>query len=100
MLRNVALMFMIEFVEAGLGVWKLVIRFVGIDTYESSTQRQPVVEILDVGLLFLQQAELVSKPKGLNEFVLSSLLSLLERILVEGEKVIEVVDVEAFDLLV
>jgi hypothetical protein len=78
----------------------LVERLVGILTYECSGQRQPIVVILDIGLLFLQQAELLSKPEGLNELVLSSLLSLLERILVEGEKVVEVVNVEAFDLLV
>jgi hypothetical protein len=78
----------------------LVERLVGILTNECSGQRQPIVVILDVGLLFLQQAELLSKPEGLNELVLSSLLSLLERIFVEGEKVVEVVNVEAFDLLV
>lgn len=100
MLGNVVLLFVVEFVEAGLRFGELVERLVSVLTHESPGQRQAIVVILDVGLLLLQQAEFVSEPKGLDEFVLGPLLSLLKRVFVESEEVVKEVNIESLDLLV
>ena len=88
-----------QFVEADFLLRKLVKWLVGVLANESSRQRKAIIEMFNVGLLLLEQAEFVSEPEWLDEFVLSPLLSLLERILIKSEEIVKEVNVEEFDLI-